>query len=972
MTMDSTSVIRRIHGTAHETGAHEPFFLDNPAKVFYLQKGGLDIFIAETLRGVTLARRPFVVRLPEGSMAFGGVRQSGPKMVDRFSLIGVPSRRAVIVAGARTGLEKEGDLDCIIWVDDWINRLSEFMARTGQLPPRDTLRLEAEPNIRYSRGSRVSAQHSDIVWITADRPVRLLGRTDLAIPPDGTPFPLTEWTWIELDEDTSVSALYTPSVFFTDRFWPAFDLFNMFVQEFAGSVWAAQWNEDKRRYRDSVMARRASITATFSRVGSILGTDVTPDEWEGFGRTHLHAAARLVAKSEGVDLGIPSAAEDGDPMEAVRDLTRASGIRTRLIALEHGWWRRDGASFLGLSLKERRPLALLATGRARYRAIDPAAGTEIKVGRRDAAGLIGHGLKFYAPFPEHVDGALAALRHAFWGRLRDVRTVIAMGVLSGLLALLTPVVTGKLLGEVLPRVDTSMWSSMIGALVLGTLGAAMFEIVRALAMLRIESRADERLQAAVWSQLLSLPTGFFRGYSAGDLADRANGVGEIRQMLTGAAVAGVMSGIFSLFSFALLFYYSWRLALVATGIVGILAVATWILAGGQITHLRAAFLARGVVDGFVFQMLSGLTKLRSANAEAFALGRWAERFAEQRRETLAARHWMAGQIAFNNVFTPLALLCMFAFIWYMLIDGPDEIVFSLADFLSFHAAFGQFAAAMTGLSSAATTVMAAIPLFERVQPILDAEPETAAGGNDPGDLTGEIEFAHVAFSYLPGMPNAVDGISFHISPGEFVAFVGSSGSGKSTLYRLLLGFEQPESGAVLVDGHNLSSLDLPAMRGRMGVVMQNGRIVAASILKNITSTATLTMEEAWEAARAAGLAEDIESMPMGMHTILPEGGGLSGGQKQRLLIARALARKPRIVLFDEATSALDNRTQEVVQSSLNRLNATRLVIAHRLSTIEDADRIFVMDRGRIVEVGRYQELMDRNGVFAALARRQAL
>jgi ABC-type bacteriocin/lantibiotic exporter with double-glycine peptidase domain len=208
-------------------------------------------------------------------------------------------------------------------------------------------------------------------------------------------------------------------------------------------------------------------------------------------------------------------------------------------------------------------------------------------------------------------------------------------------------------------------------------------------------------------------------------------------------------------------------------------------------------------------------------------------------------------------------------------------------------------------------------------------------------------------------------------PGDFVAFVGPSGSGKSTLYRLLLGFERPDSGAILLDGHDLSSLDLPAVRSRLGVVMQNGRIVAASIFKNIASTTTLTMEDAWEAARAAGLAEDIEAMPMGMHTILPEGGGLSGGQKQRLLIARALARKPRIVLFDEATSALDNRTQAVVQASLKILSTTRLVIAHRLSTIEEADRIYVMDRGRIVEVGRYNELIDRNGVFAAIAGRQA-
>lgn len=973
MTTNGTSVITRIHGTVAATGAHETFFLDNPSRVFYVQKGGLNVFVAESFRGTVLRRRPFIARFPEGSMAFGGIRQPGQTKLDRFSFIGVPSRNAVIATGKRESLGADGvfDLDSVIWVDGWISRISEFMARSGQLPPRDTLRLQAEPDIPYPSGATLSAQHSDIVWVTAECPFHFLGREDLLILPGGPPIPLTELTWIKLEEDARVSALYTPSVFHTDQVWPAFDLFNMHAQEFAASAWSSRFDEEKERYLKAITARRASVAASLGRVGSVLGADVAQEEHQALGLTPLQAATRLVAEAEGADLRIPSNREDGPPMDAVSTLARASGIRTRKIALGHRWWRRDGPSVLGLTREGNRPIALLATARARYRAVDPAAGTEVKVGRRETAGLLSHGLMLYAPFPARVTNGLAALRHAFRGRGRDIGTVVAMGILSGLLALVTPVVTGKLLGEVLPRVDEAMWISMLGALLVGALGAAIFEIVRALAMLRIESRVDERLQTAIWNRLLSLPTGFFRGYSAGDLADRANGVGEIRQQLTGATATAVVSGIFSVFSFALLFYYSWRLALVAAGIVGILMAATWFFAHGQMTHLRAAFVARGVLDGLVFQMLSGLAKLRSANAEAFALVRWAERFAEQRRETLAARHWAARQLAFNAMFTPLALLCIFAFIWYMLIQGSEDIVFSLADFLSFNAAFGQFAAAMAALSTAVTAAMATVPLFERVKPILDAEPENVGGELDPGELSGDIEFANVAFSYLPGAANAVEDISFRILPGDFVAFVGPSGSGKSTLYRLLLGFERPDSGAILLDGHDLSSLDLPAVRSRLGVVMQNGRIVAASIFKNIASTTTLTMEDAWEAARAAGLAEDIEAMPMGMHTILPEGGGLSGGQKQRLLIARALARKPRIVLFDEATSALDNRTQAVVQASLKILSTTRLVIAHRLSTIEEADRIYVMDRGRIVEVGRYNELIDRNGVFAAIAGRQA-
>jgi ABC-type bacteriocin/lantibiotic exporter with double-glycine peptidase domain len=204
-----------------------------------------------------------------------------------------------------------------------------------------------------------------------------------------------------------------------------------------------------------------------------------------------------------------------------------------------------------------------------------------------------------------------------------------------------------------------------------------------------------------------------------------------------------------------------------------------------------------------------------------------------------------------------------------------------------------------------------------------------------------------------------------------MAFVGPSGSGKSTLFRLLLGFETPGSGAIYYDGRDLADLDVQAVRRQIGVILQNSRLMTGSIFRNIVGDGTLTLDEAWEAARLAGLEEDLKTMPMGMHTVVSEGGGgLSGGQRQRLLIARAIVRKPRIVLFDEATSALDNRTQAIVSQSLKTLNASRLVIAHRLSTVMHADRICVLDKGSLVEMGSYDDLMAQGGLFRQLAKRQ--
>ena len=219
----------------------------------------------------------------------------------------------------------------------------------------------------------------------------------------------------------------------------------------------------------------------------------------------------------------------------------------------------------------------------------------------------------------------------------------------------------------------------------------------------------------------------------------------------------------------------------------------------------------------------------------------------------------------------------------------------------------------------------------------------------------------------------LDDLSLQIDPGALVAVVGPSGSGKSTLLRLLLGFETAESGDILYDGESIGTLDTGSLRRQIGVVLQHSRVTTGSIFENITSGLPYTLDDAWTAARLAGVADDIEAMPMGMHTLLMEGSStLSGGQRQRLMIARALIGRPRIVLFDEATSALDNRSQAVVMQSLERLSTTRIVIAHRLSTVERADRIFVLDRGRLVEAGGYAELVSRGGPFSRLARRQTL
>ncbi len=970
--MATPDFLDRLQGARLKTGANRPFPLDTPEQVYLVEQGYLDIFVAEVTQQTVTGRRRFVARINAGEMAFGSV----PARVRQrsFGLLAVPSLSAVIITGQRAGIAADGvDVHALNWIDDWVFHLAAGLDQDLVQTVHPRL-LEADPDVLCAAGAALSAQHNDVIWVKADQPLAVFGRDELTVTPGQPLLPLTERTWCVPVADAEVTGMYTPEALARGELWAGFDRFGALHLEY--SALAAQAADiDLRRQRQRAhVAQRRAVAGAMQGFSQILGRGARAGHAQEQAQTALQTATKLVAEHIGATLAIPEHFEDSDPEKTVNNLARRNGIKTRELQLAPDWWRRDGPSFVGFKAADGaapEPLAILAGARGRYRVTDPKTGANIPLTATGAAQISARGIMLYAPLPDHIDDNKTIIRYALQGRSEDVRTLLVVGLLGGLLALLTPILTGRLLADFIPRAETALWVASLGALALAAVGGALFSIVQALALLRLEGRVDERLQTAVWNRLVSLPPPFFRDYTAGDLADRANGISEARRLLAGAAAQTAFSGIFSVFSLALMFYYSWSLALVTCALLLALAGATWFFSMGQLRRYRTMFRFQGALDGFIFQMISGLAKLRVAHAENYALAHWARRYAEQQQENLAALHWGAGQQVVGSAFQPLALLLLLAFVHYQLLGAGAQPDFNLADFLSFNAAFGQLTGAVLGLTSAASALAGALPLLERVKPALTAEPELTTDGIDPGIIKGNLEFANVSFRYERDGPKVIDNLSFAINQGDYVAFVGPSGCGKSTLYRLLLGFEQADAGTVFLDGHNLSSLNLNEVRRNLGVVLQHGRIMAGSVFENIAGMSPLSPNDAWAALRAAALEDDVRAMPMDLRTILPEdGAGLSVGQKQRLLIARALARKPRILLFDEATSALDNRAQAIVQASLKQLNVTRIVIAHRLSSIRDVEKIYVLDSGRIVESGDYDQLMARDGVFAKLSRRQ--
>jgi NHLM bacteriocin system ABC transporter ATP-binding protein len=587
-----------------------------------------------------------------------------------------------------------------------------------------------------------------------------------------------------------------------------------------------------------------------------------------------------------------------------------------------------------------------------------------------AARLDPQAVMLYRPLPAQLRSVGELLRFAARGGLRDFLTVAAMGLCGGALAALVPVITGLVFEWVIPQAQLGQVPAVAAGLVVAALAAAAFDLTKAVAVLRLEGRMEQMLQPALMQRLLALPVRFFRGYGIGDLSDRLLGVQRIRQLLAGASFVSLLSALFSLVSFAVILFYSLRLALLAAllGLVALLATAA--LAWAQLRRERAVNELRGREDGLVVQIIQGIAKLRVSGAEPRLFAVWAELFAQRQAQALRARRWAGGRDVFYAVFPLLAALLLFLAASRLVAPGGGDAL-SLGGFLAVYAAFGQLLAAMGGMAGALSSALEALPLFERMRPLVEAAPEAQGERNDPGPLHGAIEVSRLSFRYLAEGPPVLDEVSLRIEPGQFVAVVGSSGSGKSTLLRLLLGFETAESGDILYGGRSIATLDAAALRRRMGVVLQNGRIVTGSIFDNITGGLSYSHDEAWAAARMAGLEPDIQAMPMGLHTQVIEGvSTFSGGQYQRLMIARALIGKPQLLMFDEATSALDNTSQAVVTRALDQLRATRVVIAHRLSTVRNADRIFVLERGRLAESGTYEELMARDGAFRALAQRQ--
>lgn len=649
--------------------------------------------------------------------------------------------------------------------------------------------------------------------------------------------------------------------------------------------------------------------------------------------------------------------------ERIDIICQASQIQRRKVRLDPKWWKENHGTLLGFTENENRPTPLIRLDK--YKWIDKDRNEYINASL--ASELTENGYMFYRHFESTLRTGKEALLFFARNYYKELIKIIPIGFLGVVFALFPPIATKFLFSYAIPASDPPLILYLFFGMLFSAIGFSFFYLFQGLVYLKMEGLGAHLMQTAFWDRLLRLSPRFFRRFTVGNLFTRIFAIEDMRMMINSFGSTLPITALFTLFYLMMMFFYAPSLALIATAFAVMGLGITVVCARLKMKIIKQSLEIDGNLRGIVIQMIQGVSKLRVAGVNKSAFSYWASYFAKNNSLKLKAQNIQNVSTFFSSI---LPLLSM-SMIYLALIAMSEESEISLSDFLAFNIAFGSFTVAVYPLCHMLIRIASVIPQWDQTKVILEEPLEVAERKIAPGKISGDIRIDHLVFGYDPTRPSVLNGLSLSVKPREYVGIVGRSGCGKSTLIRLLLGFEKPTSGVIYIDGVDLASLDLQAIRNQLGIVMQGGGIMGGTIYEILSSGGFYTQEQFDTALKLSGFDEELDTFPMGLNTVLPVNATtLSGGQRQRLLLARALMGNPSLLIFDEATSALDNATQDKIVQNLEKLPVTKIAIAQRLSTIQNADRIYVIDHGVVAQTGTFNELANQPGLFAEMLSQQ--
>ena len=946
-----------------------PVQLDDPESIWFIDQGAVDLFLVEFKDGVEQTAPQHLLRAEAGRI-LPGVAPDEEDTTLGLIAKGLPGTLLKRIPAA--GLSGVNPTELAKQADTWVTGVADALSRYATYHPRPN--ALAQPGLTQTLGPGTLSVRRGVVWVSrAPRGQSLfMDLIDCAefAGSSGQPeamMPLTHTGWLTFSGEVTLSAKSSETLAAEGMLLSSLASFHAvaFALERLNRRLAVVDSANLERARTS--SRRVAEEAARRRLFNIYDL---PDDRRGSGEdSALAEAVHVIGRHEGINFRIPARSGPFDSPLSLVDILDASGVRARRVQLaaRENWWRGDSNAMLAFQAEDGRPVVLLPGMFGRYRAIDPTSKRSVRVTADRASALKDDAWMFYRPLPSGSAEPADLLRIALKGSGVDLVRLVIAGLPAGLIKLAPAFALGFVANHIAQGGSFGALYAVVLALTgLGLVGA-LLHLLQGTAMMRLEGRSSSRVEAAFWDRLLRLPRSTLNRYPAGDLAMSGMTFHNLRDGLQGALADSVLSLLFLLPVFGVIFFYDALLGMIALAFSLVSLLVTVALGWSQVSSHGRMIRAVRRATGNLFQIIKGIAKLRVENAEGSAFAISARDYREQKRAEydLGA---LEGQLkAFGTALPFIAGAVLF-----IAVAAVGTRNFPVGDFLVVYTVFLIFQAAVTRLGESIGVIAATRPAFDQMRPMLAAEPETAVEGEPVEHLGGEVLFDHISFRYDPDGPLILDDVTIRARPGEFVAIAGESGAGKSTLFRLALGVDQPSAGAVYYDGRDLRHLNPKQVRRRIGVVPQSVQLHPQDLWDNIVAHhEEASTEEAWQAARTAEIEREIKAMPMGMMTMVGTSGAvLSGGESQRITIARSLMRNPRIMLLDEATNWLDNQNQAQVMQNLAVLTSTRIVIAHRLSTLEHADRIYVLRAGKVVQSGTFRELLEMDGEFRELVRRQ--